>query len=29
MQLDHVNFFTDNQLLAHYINNTWHFDIPD
>jgi ribonuclease HI len=22
MQLDHVNIFTDNQLLAHYINNT-------
>jgi hypothetical protein len=30
MQLDHVNFFfTDNQLLAHYLNNTGHLDIPD
>jgi hypothetical protein len=29
MQLDHVNYFTDNQLLAHYLNNTSHFDIPD
>jgi ribonuclease HI len=29
MQLDHVNFFTDNQLLAHYLNNADHYDIPD
>jgi ribonuclease HI len=29
MQLDHVNFSTDNQLLSHYLNNTGHFDIPD
>jgi hypothetical protein len=29
MQLDHVNFLTDNQLLSHYLNSTGHFDIPD
>jgi hypothetical protein len=29
MKLDNVNFFIDNQLLAHYSNNTDHFDIPD
>jgi hypothetical protein len=29
MQLDHVNFLTDNQLLSHYLNSTGHLDIPD
>jgi ribonuclease HI len=29
MQMDHVNYFTDNQLLAHYLNNADRFDIPD
>jgi hypothetical protein len=29
MQLNPVNFLTDNQLLSHYINSTGHFDTPD
>jgi hypothetical protein len=29
MQLNPVNFFTDNQLLSHYINSAGHLDIPD
>jgi ribonuclease HI len=29
MQLNPVNFLTDNQLLSHYINSTCQFDIPD
>jgi hypothetical protein len=29
MQLNPVNFLTDNQLLYLYINSTGHFDIPD
>jgi hypothetical protein len=29
MQMDQVNYFTDNQLLAHYLNNVDCFDIPD
>jgi ribonuclease HI len=29
MQMDQVNYFTDNQLLAHYLNNVDRFDIPD
>jgi hypothetical protein len=29
MQMDQINYFTDNQLLAHYLNNVDRFDIPD
>jgi ribonuclease HI len=29
MQMDHVNYFTDNQLLSHHLNNVDRFDIPD
>jgi hypothetical protein len=29
MQMDQVSYFTDNQLLAHYLNNVDRFDIPD
>jgi ribonuclease HI len=29
MQLNPVNFLTDNQLLSHYLNSTGHFDLPD
>jgi hypothetical protein len=29
MHLNPVNFFTDDQLLSHYINSTWYLEIPD